>query len=408
MKKHFKIAVVAACPFPYPRGTPIRIYRIAEALAARGHEVHVVTYHLGQNVKSAPFNVYRIPEIKTYQKCSPGPDYRKLLLLDLLLAVKLLQVLRKQHIDLIHAHHYEGLLIATAVQKLAKHPVIYDAHTLLQSELPFYNLGLSTRIKKWIGYLFDRHLPKLADHTISVTAEIEEKLISETNLAPEKITNITNGVEYDHFELKSKDYLSSNTYEKTLLFTGNLAAYQGIELMLQAFHQVLNQGQNVCLRIVSNSSFDEYASLANKLGIRERIELVPSDFYDLPQHFAEADIALNPRVACDGIPVKLLNYMAAGKVIVSFAGSAKVIEHNKTGLVVEDGNIAAFAQAICHLLENPALGQQLGTNAKEWVKSRHKWEIMAEKVEAVYEHVTGSTPSDLRRLTSSRSISFKI
>ena len=42
------IAMVAACPFPAPRGTPIRALRLAEALAARGHRVHVVTYHYGQ------------------------------------------------------------------------------------------------------------------------------------------------------------------------------------------------------------------------------------------------------------------------------------------------------------------------------------------------------------------------
>jgi hypothetical protein len=38
-----RIAMIAACPFPLGRGTPIRIQRQAETLAARGHEVHVVT-----------------------------------------------------------------------------------------------------------------------------------------------------------------------------------------------------------------------------------------------------------------------------------------------------------------------------------------------------------------------------
>ncbi len=35
--------MVAACPYPARRGTPIRIHRLAEAMAARGHRVHVVT-----------------------------------------------------------------------------------------------------------------------------------------------------------------------------------------------------------------------------------------------------------------------------------------------------------------------------------------------------------------------------
>jgi len=47
MTDSLRIAMIAACPFPWPRGTPIRIHRIAEAVARRGHAVHVVTYHLG-------------------------------------------------------------------------------------------------------------------------------------------------------------------------------------------------------------------------------------------------------------------------------------------------------------------------------------------------------------------------
>src|SRR5829696_5121911 len=41
------VALVAACPFPAPRGTPIRFQRLAEAVAGRGDRVHVVTYHFG-------------------------------------------------------------------------------------------------------------------------------------------------------------------------------------------------------------------------------------------------------------------------------------------------------------------------------------------------------------------------
>jgi hypothetical protein len=41
------IAMVAACPFPANHGSPASIREMAEAVAARGHRVHVVTYHFG-------------------------------------------------------------------------------------------------------------------------------------------------------------------------------------------------------------------------------------------------------------------------------------------------------------------------------------------------------------------------
>jgi hypothetical protein len=43
------VVMVAACPLPSTRGTSIRILRMAEALSERGHNVHIVTYHLEQS-----------------------------------------------------------------------------------------------------------------------------------------------------------------------------------------------------------------------------------------------------------------------------------------------------------------------------------------------------------------------
>ncbi|HSE83630.1 MAG TPA: glycosyltransferase family 4 protein [Thermodesulfobacteriota bacterium] len=388
INRPIKIAMVAACPFPYPRGTPVRILRMAEALGKRGHEVHVITYHLGEEIKDIPFKIHRIPDVKTYRKYSPGPTYQKLFFVDPLLAVKLFQFLTTWEIDLIHAHNYEGLFVSFCVKKWTKHPLVYDAHTLLESEFPFYEeLGLPEKIKKGIAQRFDRLLPKRSDHIITVTERIKSKLIQDAGVAPENITVITNGVESELFDVVLDGYESSKNDKKTIVFSGNLAPYQGIDLLLKAFKQVLDGRRNTRLLIISDFPFNCYEPLANALKIREYIDVVSSEFKDLPQYLAGADIALNPRTDCDGIPQKLLNYMAAAKPIVSFEGSAKSIEHGKTGWIVENGNVAAFAKAILFLLENPLLAQRLGENAREYVTSKHTWEKVAEETEVVYEHI---------------------
>jgi glycosyltransferase involved in cell wall biosynthesis len=387
MKKPFKIAMVAACPFPYQRGTPIRIFRLAEALSLRGNEVSVITYHLGNDVRDAPFRIYRIPEIIKYRKFAPGPSYQKLLLLDPLLAIKLFNFLKHHKVDLIHAHHYEGLFVSHFIRKWTRHPLVYDAHTLLESELPFYGLGLSKGMKIKIGKYLDMHFPKYADHIITPTERIKSKLIEIANLAPQKITVVTNGVECEHFNVKCEDLKPQTDGKKTLVFTGNLAPYQGIDLLLRSFRKILNIRQDVRLLIISDTSFDYYKPLASTLKLNNLIEVIRSDFSSLPKHLAGADVALNPRTDCDGIPQKLLNYMAAGKPIVSFEGSAISIEHGRTGWIVQNGNIPAFAKAILHLLENPELAKQLGDNAKNFVASEFSWDKSADKVEAVYEHI---------------------
>lgn len=387
MKRHFRIAMVAACPFPYPRGTPIRIFRMTEALSRRGHDVHVITYHLGNEVKEPGFRIHRIPDVKTYRKCSPGPTYQKLMVLDPLLAIKLFKVLKTYEIDVIHAHNYEGLFVSLCVRRWTRHPIVYDAHTLLESELPFYNeLGLPERIKKGISQRLDLWLPKRADHIITVTERIKNKLIENAGVMPENTTVVTNGVESEHFDVKPENHETYKKAEKILVFTGNLAPYQRIDLLLQAFGRVLSERRDVRLLIVSDSPFSSYEPLASALKIREYIDVVKSEFNDIPKHLARADVALNPRTDCDGIPQKLLNYMAARKPIVSFEGSAKNIKHGKTGLVVENGNISAFAKATLQLLNDPILAQRIGANARDYVTSEYTWEKTAEKVESIYEY----------------------
>ena len=382
MHEPLKICVVAACPFPYSRGSPIRIQRLANALVKRGHDVHVFTYHLGEDSPDDRFDITRTMNVPTYKKLSPGPSLQKLLIVDPLLTAKLVLGLRKIPFDIIHAHHYEGLLTARLAKIGRRIPLVYDAHTLLGSELPYYKLGAPQRFIAGLGDRLDRWLPRLSDHVVPVTQTIKDKLMAK-GLSEEDISVITNGVEYEMF---TPSEAKSGTFDDapTLIFTGNLASYQGIDHLLRAFAKVVEQRDQVRLLLVTHSSFDAYEELAQELGIRSHIEFSEAPFAEHPRLLAESAIALNPRVDADGIPQKLLNYMAASCATVSFRGSAPCIEHGKTGWTVENGDIEAFAHGILKLLDEPELADQLGRQAREAVLENFTWDIAAERCEALY------------------------
>ena len=386
MMRTRKIAMVAACPFPQSRGTPIRIHRMASALARRGHDVRVVTYHLGEDPEDAPFRIHRISNVPTYRKTSPGPTYQKLAVLDPLLALKLRGLLRRESFDVIHAHHYEGLLVALAARSRGKPPIVFDVHTLLESELPYYGLGLTRWVKRGIGRTLDRCLPQRADHLIVVSEEIRAKLVDEYAASIHRVSMIANGVDHEHFDVAA-DASPVDRDVRTLIFTGNLAAYQGIHLMLHAFKTVRDQHDDVGLVIVTEDSFEPYEQLATDLGVRPFIEVKRSTFDELPAHLATADIALNPRVDCDGVPQKLLNYMAAGRPVVSFDGSAKHLIDGEHGLVVDNADTLAFARGVNRLLNDRELSRRLGANGKNFVRSQLSWVHTARQVEAVYDHL---------------------
>jgi glycosyltransferase involved in cell wall biosynthesis len=377
-----KICVVAACPFPHSRGSPIRIQRLANALADRGHEVDVYTYHLGKDAPEDRFDVIRCARVPTYRKMSPGPSIQKLLIVDPLLTAKLSAGIRRKSYDIIHAHHYEGLLAARLGRGRRGIPLVYDAHTLLGSELPYYKLGLPQQLISRLGNRVDRWLPGLSDHVVSVTQTIKDKLVAQ-GMADEKISVITNGVEYEMFPARADGEVSA-AESRRLIFTGNLASYQGIDHLLHAFAKVVQKNPSLRLLLVAKSSFEPYEELARELHIRDKIEVSDAPFADHPRLLAESAVAVNPRVNADGIPQKLLNYMAASCATVSFEGSAPCIENGVTGLTVENGNTDAFADAVLRLLDNPALADRIGRQARDAVLTSFTWGIAAERCEDLY------------------------
>ena len=370
--------MIAACPFPWPRGTPIRIHRIAEAVARRGHAVHVVTYHLGEDLADPPFVVHRIRDVPAYRRTDPGPTVRKLFQLDPMLAGLLRRLHREIRFDLVHAHHYEGLLVAS--HALRGIPIVYDAHTLLASELPTYPLGLPRRCVRAVAPWLDRHLPRRADRVIAVSETIRHALTTLGASAPERTHVIPNGVEWERFPVER----GITPDGRTVIFTGNLAPYQGVNLMLEAFALLHARRADVRLMIVTDSPFTPFEPLARRLGVRAAVDLRRATFPQQPALLAAATVAINPRVRCDGIPQKLLNYMAAGLPIATFESSSGPLRHEVTGLRVPDGDTAAMADALERLLTDRALARTLGDAAREQARREFSWDQVAARIEQVY------------------------
>ena len=385
MTDSLRIAMIAACPFPWPRGTPIRIHRIAEAVARRGHAVHVVTYHLGEDLADPPFVVHRIRDVPAYRRTAPGPTVRKLFQLDPMLAGLLRRLHQEIRFDLVHAHHYEGLLVAS--HALRATPIVYDAHTLLASELPTYPLGLPRRCIRAVAPWLDRHLPRRADRIIAVSEAIRKALTTRGASAPERVHVIPSGVEWQRFPADP----GTTPDGRTVIFTGNLAPYQGVNLMLEAFALLHARRADVRLMIVTDSSFTPFEPLAQQLGVLAAVDLRRATFAQQPALLAAATVAVNPRIRCDGIPQKLLNYMAAGMPIATFEGSAAPVRHEVTGLCVPDGDTAAMADAMDRLLTDRGLARTLGDAAREQARREFSWEQVAARVEQVYRDAIAET-----------------
>lgn len=382
-----KVVMVAACPFPSPRGTPIRILRMAEALCERGHEVHIVTYHLGGGEVNPSLKMHRTIPLGWYRDESPGPTWTKLFLMDPLLVMKLRGLLTRFDPDVVHAHHYEGLIVAKMALGLRKIPLIYDAHTMLDTELPLYGFVGSAWLSRKIGAFIDRRLPPMADHVVAVTETIRDRFVKSGIIPPGVITVVTNGVEPEMFSDPEAVEGTSIGTGRNVIFTGNVAAYQGLDLLLKAFRKVIDRSTDSRLVIATDKEFSAFEPIekqAYDLGVRENVDFIATNgMKHLRELLSRADVAVNPRTKCDGIPQKLLNYMAAGKAVVSFEGSAPIIRNGVTGITVPNGDVLGFGENILDLFKNVSLRHRLGKNAREYVKENLSWDKVAMTMEKI-------------------------
>jgi glycosyltransferase involved in cell wall biosynthesis len=84
--------------------------------------------------------------------------------------------------------------------------------------------------------------------------------------------------------------------------------------------------------------------------------------------------------------VKLRDLLAAGVPVVAEAvgQNREYIRNGETGLLVEPGDVPAFADAIVHVLRNPTVRDRLGQSAARDVRERFAWAQLVEDVERAY------------------------
>ncbi len=386
-----RVAIVAACPFPTLQGSQLLVRQLARGLRGRGHEVVVVTYAEGLEQAVLDLPVRRIPRILGCRALGSGPRVAKLVL-DAALLWRLLEVLRREDIDVVHAHNYEAALIGLVARELTGVPLIYHSHNALAEELPTYFRSRPLRrLARVVGGLVDRQVPRRADHCIAICRELVGFLRAR-GVDEDAIEMIAPGGAPEEFPACSPAEMAAIRARfgfgerPLLLYTGNLDGYQNLELLMASIGLVRHSARDALLVLATHAAVGALPPSLRRLP--DGVRLVRArDFATVRDLIQVADIALCPRREWSGFPMKLLNYMAAAKAVVVSAGSAKAVRHGVNGWIVRDGSPDAYADAILALLADPARRRVLGAAARRTVLDEYGWERVVDQVEATYHTV---------------------
>jgi len=389
--KRSSVAMIAACPFPANYGTPGAIREMSETLAERGHDVHIVTYPFGDELPVQGVKVWRTRYWHSKHEVYAGPSIEKLLL-DLLLVIEVCRVVRRERLSIIHAHNYEGALIGFIAKVITRRPLVYHAVSLMSDELPSYNFIKPAWLGVAISRLLDWMVLKIPDHFITVTEDLRKAFL-DRGIAARRVTVVPCGVKLAMFQQPNGQCLRARYrigHRPVVMYTGVTSPFQRIDYLLRSFVEVLAGMPEALLMVVSPLSRDPdmpaCRAMADALGVSANLLWIEGHaLSELPDYLALASVAVIPRPSVPGHPIKLLNYMAAGRPVVCFEGAAKGVEHMRDAYVVADHDWRELAKGILRVLRDPELARRLSAAAQETVRKEFDWNRLCAVVESVYE-----------------------
>lgn len=255
--------------------------------------------------------------------------------------------------------------------------------------------GLHAYVAAWAAKLTYQAAHKI----ICVSSPAKQHLIEKWQVAADKIAIMPNGVDIARFGQRHDEPALRQclglTDEPIVMFVGGFQAWHGVELLVASFAQVRRQIPQARLLLVGDGpARPSIEQRIAECGLGEAVVItgmIPHE--DVPAYLALADVATLPYPSLPQelwfSPLKLYEYMAAGKAIVaSRAGQiAEVIEDGRNGLLVEPGNVAALAEALICLLQNEAERRRLGQRAQQQAVQQHSWGRYIERLEEIYRSI---------------------
>jgi colanic acid/amylovoran biosynthesis glycosyltransferase len=161
-----------------------------------------------------------------------------------------------------------------------------------------------------------------------------------------------------------------------VLCIGALKPYKGIPVLVEACDRLTREGVDFHCEIIGDGPMRaQIAQMIRTRGLHDRVILLGSRTQEeVGERIAPVAIVVQPSIIApdgqmEGIPVSLMEAMAAGKPVIAseLSGIPELVEHGKTGLLVEPGSAAALAEAMRELLGSAPRRAEMGKAGHEKV-----------------------------------------
>jgi glycosyltransferase involved in cell wall biosynthesis len=301
--------------------------------------------------------------------------------------------------DVVHYRSLWGGLEAAELRGRLGHRTLFEVNGLPSVELKYHYPGL--RDSDLMAKVREQELAALAlsDRVVCVSRVTRDYLAS-LGVERGRITVIPNGVSAEEFAPRGREPFGSGE-APTFLYLGTLAEWQGLEMLLEAW-PLVRERCDARLRIVGRGRSRQRKVLAKrirKLGLEGVVSVEPAvAHHDVPTLLGEVDACVAPLLANDRnvtqgcCPIKVLEYMAAGRPLVAsnLPVVRELVREDTDALLFSPGDPEDLARQVVRLAEDRDLASGLAARARERAGERFTWKRARRSLTDLYEELLPS------------------
>lgn len=383
-----RVLVVAPEPFYEDRGTPIAVRNVLQALSDLGCHVDLLTYPVGEHLELPGLRILRVPNILGLSHVPVGFSVRKLVL-DVMLVPALWVLLRREQYWCVHAVE-EAAFPAVVLAHRRGVPVIYDMQSSLPEQMVKHRVFRGRRVQRLLRRC-EAWLLRRADAVVSSAGLLHR--VSEA--APGKLAKEWHFPSMETAPRRGagnalREELGIPASSPVVVYAGTFEPYQGLAMLLTAIPRVRARFPDAVFVFVGGdeSSVARMWEDAERLQLNGALRLTGRrPRVEIPAYLAMADLLISPRVYGDNLPLKVFDYLAAGRPIVATDLPAHRALLDESRAILAEPSADGLAQGILSILQDPQRAARLAIAARAYAGSNLGWNRFLVAVKAVYEEV---------------------
>lgn len=368
-------------------------FHFVEQLAARGHEIHVISREFGEAIAGLPATLHRVKS----EKKSP-----------LAFAEAAPAVIEPLALDIIHD-------LGTGW-----YCDVFQPHGGSWASIAHRKSLFLPRWFRWLKQRVDRLLPRFrglrtlmarqySDHgqvVLALSRSAAGEFERFHQVAPQRIRIIYNGVDTQRFSPEQcalhreavRRRLGIDRQSVLALLVAHNFRLKGVPTLLAAMARLTADGQSVRLAIVGGKRLEPWRREARRLGLEDRVIFV-GQIDDTVPYYAAADFYVHPTFY-DPCSLVVLEAAACGLPIITsrYNGAAELFREDvETCLISDPSDPEELAAAMRSVLD-PSVRHRMGMAARKTTLA-HSFDRNVDQIIAVYQEIVerrGGLPHDHR------------